>query len=60
KNEYIEAITIETRSDTDIAELIKYLKQYFAPSDEVASYSGSKNELGLEYEYCYTVTKNVN
>ena len=60
KNEYIEAITIETRSDTDLTELIKYLKQYFAPAEEAAGYVGQKNELGLAYEYCFTVTKNAN
>jgi len=60
KNEHIEAITIETRSDTDITELIKYLKQYFAPAEEAAGYVGQKNELGLAYEYCFTITKNAN
>ena len=59
KNEHIEAITIETRSDVEITELIKYLKKYFAPSDETAGYIGSKNELGLEYEYCFTVMNSI-
>ena len=50
-----EAIIIETRSDTDLTELINILKQYFAPAEEAAGYVGQKNELGLAYEYCFTL-----
>ncbi len=60
KNEYIEAITIETKSDTDITQLVKYLERYFVPSDNTAKYSKEKNVLGLEYEYCYTITNKAN
>ena len=59
KNEYIESITIETRSDADMESLTRYLRQYFAPSDVASQYTGSINELGLEYEYCYTIMENV-
>jgi hypothetical protein len=59
KNEYIESITIETRSDADMESLTRYLRQYFAPSDVASQYAGSINELGLEYEYCYTIKENV-
>ncbi|MDD4543695.1 MAG: hypothetical protein PHY13_08005, partial [Clostridia bacterium] len=59
KNEYIESITIETRSDADMESLTRYLRQYFAPSDGASEYIGSINELGLKYEYCYTIKENV-
>ncbi|OQC01214.1 MAG: hypothetical protein BWX78_00407 [Firmicutes bacterium ADurb.Bin099] len=59
KDEHIESITIETRSDADMEALTRYLRKYFAPKDAVDEYSGSKNELGLDYEYCYTILKNV-
>lgn len=59
KNEYIESITIETRSDADMESLTRYLRQYFAPSDVASQYTGSKNDLGLMYEYCYTIMENV-
>ena len=55
RNEYIESITIETRSDADIAPLIRYLEQYFAPATDVKKYEKEKNVLGLDYEYCYTI-----
>ncbi len=59
KDEHIESITIETRSDADMEALTRYLRKYFAPKETAAEYSGSKNELGLDYEYCYTILKNV-
>lgn len=59
KNEYIEFITIETRSDANMESLTRYLRKYFAPSDVASQYTGSINELGLEYEYCYTIMENV-
>jgi hypothetical protein len=59
KNEYIESITIETRSDADMESLTRYLEQYFAPSDNTDEYTESKNGLGLNYEYCYTIKVNV-
>jgi hypothetical protein len=55
KDEYIESITIETRSDADMEALTRYLRKYFAPKETAAEYSGSKNGLGLDYEYCYTI-----
>lgn len=59
KNEYIESITIETNCDADMESLTRYLSQYFAPSDVAGEYTGLKNELGLNYEYCYTIKENV-
>ena len=59
KDEHIESITIETRSDADMEALTRYLRKYFAPKETAAEYAGSKNELGLDYEYCYTILKNV-
>ncbi|HXK72658.1 MAG TPA: hypothetical protein PLQ68_08115 [Clostridia bacterium] len=59
KNEYIESITIETNCDADMESLTRYLRQYFAPSDVAGEYTGLKNELGLNYEYCYTIKENV-
>ena len=58
-NEYIESITIETRSDADMGALTDYLKKYFAPKDAVDEYIGLMNGLGLDYEYCYTILKDV-
>ena len=55
KDEYIESITIETRSDADMEALTRYLRKYFAPKETAAEYSVSKNGLGLYYEYCYTI-----
>jgi hypothetical protein len=59
ENEYIESITIETKSDADMESLTRYLSQYFAPSDIAGEYTGFENELGLKYEYCYTIKENV-
>ncbi|HPY99058.1 MAG TPA: hypothetical protein PLZ06_08455 [Clostridia bacterium] len=59
KNEYIESIVIETDCDADMDSLTRYLRKFFAPEDAAEEYKGSKNELGLEYEYCYTIQKNV-
>ncbi|MFA7674159.1 MAG: hypothetical protein WCY62_09955 [Clostridia bacterium] len=59
ENEYIESITIETKSDADMESLTRYLRQYFAPSDGAGEYTGSDNALGLKYEYCYTIQENV-
>ncbi len=56
KNECIRSMIIETRSDADITPLLEYLEQYFAPATDTSKYAGKKNLLGMEYEYCYTIT----
>lgn len=60
KNEYIESIVIETKKDMDISPFIEYLEKYFAPSDNAEKYKGKNNELGIEYEFCYTMTEGIN
>ena len=55
KNEHIESITMKTKGDVEISPLINFLKLYFAPSENAAEYAGSTNELGLAYEYSFTM-----
>jgi len=57
KNEYIESIMIETNKDMDITPFIKYLEKYFVPADNADKFDGTNNELGTEYEFCYTRTE---
>jgi hypothetical protein len=58
-SEYINSITIETRSDMDITPLIEYLELLFAPADDTTKYAGENNALNMAYEFCYTMTEDI-
>ncbi len=50
---------METKGNIDITPLIEYLEQFFVPSDNTAKYISKKNVLNMEYEFCYTMTDNM-
>jgi hypothetical protein len=58
-SEYTESIVIETNKDMDITPFIEYLERYFAPADNTEEFEGMNNELGIEYEFCYTRSKST-
>jgi hypothetical protein len=59
KSEYIESIVIETKKDIDIRPFLEYIESLFAPADNAGEYADKNNILDIPYEFCYTMTKEM-